>query len=78
MGGKRTFLLEANQQPAYATGMTLNILVAALVGLVAVGTAHTAGAGYVLAHQTGKSSRWAVVRTIASLALACFALMLAR
>ena len=57
--------------------MSMNLIVAGAVGLISLGTAHTAGAGYVLASQSGKSSRWAVVRTIFSLALAALALRLA-
>lgn len=55
-----------------------DILVAALLALIAIGTAHTAGAGYVLAHQSGKSSRWAIVRTVAALALMALAVNIAR
>jgi hypothetical protein len=58
--------------------VTVNMPVAALLALIAVATAHTAGAGYVLAHQSGKSSKWAIVRTLASLALIGLAVNLAR
>lgn len=58
--------------------MTIKIVIAGVIALIAVGTAHTAGAGYVMAHQSGKSSVWAVVRTLMSLGLVTLALNLAR
>jgi hypothetical protein len=57
--------------------MSMNVIVAGVVALLSVGTAHTAGAGYVLASRSAKSSRWAIVRTIFSIALAALAVRLA-
>jgi hypothetical protein len=57
--------------------MSMNLVVAGALSLISLGAAHTAGAGYVLASQSAKSSRWAIVRTIFSIALAALALRMA-
>jgi hypothetical protein len=56
----------------------ISAIVAGVIVLIAIGTAHVAGAAYVLAEKSGKSSRWAFVRTILSVTLALFAVRLAR
>jgi len=57
--------------------MDISPLVAGVVALIAIGTAHVAGAAYVVSEKTGKSSRGAIARTIISVALALFAIRLA-
>ena len=58
--------------------MDISPIIAGVLALIAIGTAHLAGAGYVIAERTGKSSRYAVVRTILSVAFVLFAIRLAR
>ena len=57
--------------------MDIKPIVAVVLVLIAVGTAHVAGAGYVIAEKSGKSSRWAVLRTVLSIAFALLAIRLA-
>jgi hypothetical protein len=58
--------------------MDISPIIAGVLALIAIGTAHVAGAGYVIAERTGKSSRNAVVRTILSVAFVLLAIRLAR
>jgi hypothetical protein len=58
--------------------MDVSPIIAGVLALIAIGTAHLAGAGYVIAEKTGKSSRFAVVRSILSVAFALLAIRLAR
>jgi hypothetical protein len=48
--------------------VSTHLIISGILGLIAIGTAHAAGAGYVLA-DNGKSSKWAIVRTIISVVL---------
>ena len=57
--------------------MNISPIVAGVLALIAIGTAHVAGAGYVIAEKTGKSSRYAVIRTILSVAFVLLAIRLA-
>ena len=58
--------------------MDISPIIAAVLALIAIGTAHAAGAGYVIADRAGKSIRYAVLRTVLSVALVLFAIHLAR
>jgi hypothetical protein len=76
LGGKQT--LEGCDGPSYPLLVDISPFVAGVVALIAILTAHVAGAGYVVAERAGKSSRHAVVRTIISVALVLLAIHLAR
>ena len=76
MGGKLT--LEGGDGPSYPLCVNISPFVAGVIALIAIGTAHVAGAGYVVAERAGKSSRYAVARTIISVALVVLAIYLAR
>ena len=58
--------------------MSLTYIGAAILVFAAVSQAHWAGAGYVLAVQQNKRPIWAIVRSIAALGLAAYALWMMR
>ena len=58
--------------------MSVNTLVSCMVAVIAIGTAHSAGAGYILASKSGGSDEWPIVRTVISIALVLLAIRLAR
>lgn len=58
--------------------MSINTIVSCVLAMIAIGTAHTAGAGYVLASQSGASDKWPIVRTAIAIALVLLAIYLAR
>ena len=57
--------------------MNFNTLASCAIALIAILTAHTAGAGYVLASQSGGSDKSPIVRTVLSVVLMLLAVRLA-
>lgn len=76
MGGKWALGLMGSLAGNSLGRMSINTIVSCVVAIIAIGTAHTAGAGYVLASQSGASDKWSIVRTVISIALVLLAIRL--
>jgi TctA family transporter len=61
-----------------SSSVEISPYIAGVVALIAIGTAHIAGAGYVIAEGNGKSNRSAIVRSVISVALVLLAIHLKR
>ncbi|NUR45039.1 MAG: hypothetical protein HOP91_02625 [Sphingomonas sp.] len=58
--------------------MNIAPLIAGFIALFAIWRAHVAGAAYVVAGETGKSNRGAIAQSVISIAIALFAVWMAR